>query len=38
MKLSIDKKVVEKLEFDPSEVTASNTCDNIWKSIKGTLS
>ncbi|KAL6534409.1 hypothetical protein OROHE_013334 [Orobanche hederae] len=32
-----DKKVVEKFEFDPSEVTASDTCDNIWKTIKGTL-
>ncbi|KAL6508063.1 hypothetical protein OROGR_024258 [Orobanche gracilis] len=32
-----DKKVVEKFEFDPSEVTAPDTCDNIWKTIKGTL-
>ncbi|KAI3474365.1 hypothetical protein Pfo_029226 [Paulownia fortunei] len=28
-----DKKVVEKFEFDPSKVTAFDTCNNIWKMI-----
>ncbi|KAI3472826.1 hypothetical protein Pfo_029955 [Paulownia fortunei] len=28
-----DKKVVEKFEFDPSKVSAFDTCNNIWKMI-----
>ncbi|KAL3650659.1 hypothetical protein CASFOL_007062 [Castilleja foliolosa] len=28
-----DKKVVKKFEFDPSEVTSFDTCNDIWKMI-----
>ncbi|KAI7995744.1 hypothetical protein LOK49_LG11G00659 [Camellia lanceoleosa] len=28
-----DRKVVEKFEFDPSEATAFDTCNNIWNMI-----
>ncbi|KAL5740412.1 hypothetical protein ACOSQ2_029592 [Xanthoceras sorbifolium] len=28
-----DKKVVEKLEYDPAKMTAFDTCQSIWKAI-----
>ncbi|GMP85982.1 hypothetical protein CsSME_00038944 [Camellia sinensis var. sinensis] len=28
-----DRKAVEKFEFDPSEATAFDTCNNIWNMI-----
>ncbi|EOY07106.1 PREDICTED: radixin [Theobroma cacao] len=28
-----DRKLVEKFEFDPSKMTASDVCDRIWKMI-----
>ncbi|XP_009376404.1 kinetochore protein SPC24 homolog [Pyrus x bretschneideri] len=28
-----NKKIVQKFEFDPTKMTASETCDSIWKMI-----
>lgn len=28
-----DKNAVEKLEFDPSKMTASDVCNEIWKIV-----
>ncbi|KAG8374447.1 hypothetical protein BUALT_Bualt11G0132900 [Buddleja alternifolia] len=32
--VEMDKKEIEKFEFDPSNATAFYTCNNIWKMIK----
>ncbi|CAA0843366.1 Unknown protein [Striga hermonthica] len=29
-----DKKVVEKFEFDQSEITSFDTCNDIWKMLE----